>query len=262
MQHVNPEEIILIADPRILSVAIAETDEPMIDLRDQAEIVYGLSPEVPNNTDYTKMRRSIYEKLKQAQALLPSGLRFCLYEAYRSFSLQKMLFDSQFQKNRAQYPSWSEHDIFTETTKLISPVVNEDGSKNIPPHATGGAVDVYLIDDAGEYVDMGIHPKDWMEDRDGSLSLTTSRIISDEAQRNRRIMSEALSAVGFVNYPTEYWHWSYGDRYWAYHKKQLNALYDSHPGNTKRLDELEVLLSERSKAEETAQSTRVSKFQF
>jgi D-alanyl-D-alanine dipeptidase len=24
-----------------------------------------------------------------------------------------------------------------------------------------------------------------------------------------------LSAQGLVNYPTEWWHWSYGDRYWA-----------------------------------------------
>jgi D-alanyl-D-alanine dipeptidase len=25
-----------------------------------------------------------------------------------------------------------------------------------------------------------------------------------------------MRATGFVNYPTEWWHWSYGDRYWAY----------------------------------------------
>ncbi|WP_413254142.1 hypothetical protein OG754_38745 [Streptomyces decoyicus] len=28
-------------------------------------------------------------------------------------------------------------------------------------------------------------------------------------------MGEALSSVGMVNYPTEWWHWSFGDRYWA-----------------------------------------------
>jgi D-alanyl-D-alanine dipeptidase len=27
---------------------------------------------------------------------------------------------------------------------------------------------------------------------------------------------DAMRAAGFVNYPTEWWHWSYGDRYWAY----------------------------------------------
>ncbi len=38
-------------------------------------------------------------------------------------------------------------------------------------------------------------------------------------------MSAILSEAGFVNYPTEYWHWSYGDRYWAYMKKKPYALY-------------------------------------
>ena len=26
---------------------------------------------------------------------------------------------------------------------------------------------------------------------------------------------DALGGAGMVNYPTEWWHWSYGDRYWA-----------------------------------------------
>lgn len=38
-------------------------------------------------------------------------------------------------------------------------------------------------------------------------------------------MSKALETVGFVNYPAEYWHWSYGDRYWAYHVGHEFALY-------------------------------------
>jgi D-alanyl-D-alanine dipeptidase len=27
---------------------------------------------------------------------------------------------------------------------------------------------------------------------------------------------DALTGAGLVNYPTEWWHWSFGDRYWAY----------------------------------------------
>jgi D-alanyl-D-alanine dipeptidase len=33
--------------------------------------------------------------------------------------------------------------------------------------------------------------------------------------QNRLVMIKALTAVGMANYPTEWWHWSYGDRYWA-----------------------------------------------
>lgn len=222
-------EIILIADPRILAVKVIENHEPMIDLKDQNTIIYGPSPEVPDNTDYTKMRKSVYEKVVKAQTMLPPGLRFCIYECYRSLGLQKLLFDTRYERVRRQHPDWPQDDIFTETTKLVSPVVNRDGSANIPPHSTGGAIDIYLLDEQGRAIDMGIHPKDWMEDLDGLVSLTDSTDISVEAQKNRKIMSSVLLAAGFVNYPTEYWHWSYGDRYWAYFANMPHAIYDSKP---------------------------------
>jgi len=72
---------------------------------------------------------------------------------------------------------------------------------------------------------MGIAPKDWMQNKDGSLSKTDSKTISSSAQSYRAIMNQALSSQGFVNYPPEYWHWSYGDRYWAFVKKKPVALY-------------------------------------
>jgi D-alanyl-D-alanine dipeptidase len=216
---------LLIADSEILAVPTIDNKETLVDLKNQDEILFGPSPEIPNNTDYTKLRTMVYEKLKRAQSLLPEGLRFCLYEGFRSLELQRTLFDARFAKVKNQRPGWSPDQLFMETIKLVSPLINLDGSYNIPPHSTGGAIDVYLINDKGEAVDMGIHPKDWMEDMDGSISLTAAKAISAEAKQNREIMSKVLEAVGFVNYPTEYWHWSYGDRYWAYHKQKPHAIY-------------------------------------
>ena len=40
--------------------------------------------------------------------------------------------------------------------------------------------------------------------------------LSPNARANRARLAACLGAVGFVNYPTEWWHWSYGDRYWAF----------------------------------------------
>jgi zinc D-Ala-D-Ala dipeptidase len=226
--QIRKNKIILIADPRILSIPIMDNHEAMVDLTEQNEIMYGPSPEVPNNHDYTKMRKTVYEKLVKAQRLLPTGIRFCLYEAYRSLELQKKLFDTRLLKLKQQHPEWSYEQLFLETTKLVSPVINLDESVNIPPHSTGGAIDIYLVNAKGEALDMGIHPRDWIEDSEDPLSASTSSHISAQAQKNRKIMSKALSALGFVNYPTEYWHWSYGDRYWAYFKKRPYAIYSSY----------------------------------
>ncbi|RUR07205.1 M15 family metallopeptidase [Legionella sp. km772] len=225
--YATQHPIVLIASPEVLAIPIIDNHEPMVNLITQKTIAYGPSPEIPNNIDYTKMRETVYKKLVKAQNLLPKGLHFCLYEGYRSLSLQKALFDERFSIVKNQHPGWSQQQLFNETIKLVSPVINLDGSPNIPAHSTGGAIDVYLLNDKGEAIDMGIHPKDWMSDTTGKLSLTASKDISKTAQNNRAIMNEVLTAVGFVNYPTEYWHWSYGDRYWAHQQHKDNAIYSS-----------------------------------
>jgi len=220
------DDIILIADPRILAIPLGHGSEPLVDFRQQTSIIYGPSPEIPDNHDYTFVRQTVYEKLLVAQQRLPNGYHFCLYEGYRSLALQKMIFDKRYHNVKTLHPAWSPDQIFLETIKLVSPVINQDGSDNVPPHATGAAIDVYLVDDAGQALDMGIHPEDWMMDVGGAKSLTASTEISETAVKNRRLMSDALTAVGFVNYPTEYWHWSYGDRYWAFMTQAPQTLYD------------------------------------
>ena len=220
-------KIHFLADPEIVAIQIQENNEPLIDLNDQDIISFGPSPEVPNNTDYTKMRKSVYEMLLQAQDLLPNGLKFCLYEGHRSLALQKRLFADRYSLLKTQHSDWTHAQIFHETTRLVSPVENLDGSRNVPPHSTGGALDLYLINAHGEVIEMGLKLEDWMQDIDGAISITDSTKITAEAKHNRTIMSDVLTEVGFVNYGNEYWHWSYGDRYWAFYKQQPFALYGS-----------------------------------
>ena len=69
--YAQADSLVLISDPRVLSVRILDNREPMINLKDQKEIAFGPSPEIPNNQDYTFIRKSVYEKLKQAQASSP-----------------------------------------------------------------------------------------------------------------------------------------------------------------------------------------------
>lgn len=214
-----------LVDPKILEIPIQNSDESLVDLRDQSIIQFGPSPEIPNNYDYTKIRKSVYDKLVVAQKSLPHDLKFCLYEGYRSLGLQGTLFEDRYSLLKQKHPHWDHVQLFHETAKLVSPVINLNGSHNIPPHSTGAAIDIYLINNHQQIVDMGIKVEDWMQDVDGSLSKTHSAKISGLAQHHREIMSSALIKIGFVNYPGEYWHWSYGDRYWAYHVGEKKALY-------------------------------------
>src|SRR5579871_4128108 len=158
MPDCNAEEkIILIADPAILAIPIQENHESMVDLIFQHEITYGPPPLLPNNTHYTKVRKTIYDKLKVAQSMLPDHLKFCLYEGYRDLDLQQKIFKERYDNLQKEHPELTHHDIFIESTKFVSPIINLDGSINIPPHSTGAAIDVYLIDQEENVVDMGIH---------------------------------------------------------------------------------------------------------
>ncbi|HEV2613543.1 MAG TPA: M15 family metallopeptidase [Gammaproteobacteria bacterium] len=221
----SKEVELLIADPRVLKIPVEENHEAMIDIISLGDIAIGPSPEIENNTDYTQMRKAVYDKLVFAQTLLPKNIKFCLYEAYRSLNTQEILFDARKKSVQEKHPELSGKALFDEITKLVSPIINFDGSVNIPPHATGAAVDVYLIDENGHSLDMGIHPKDWLLDIDGILSKTGATQISAEAKKNRQMMSDVLSKAGFVNYFTEFWHWSYGDRYCAYQCGKSHAIY-------------------------------------
>jgi len=49
--------------------------------------------------------------------------------------------------------------------------------------------------------------------------------LDGRARHSRGVLAAALHRVGFVNYPTEWWHWSYGDRYWAIKTTAAAAIY-------------------------------------
>ena len=66
----------------------------------------------------------------------------------------------------------------------------------------------------GVELDMGT-PVDATPVESANACFTAAVNIPEPARRNRRAMSAALASAGLVNYPTEWWHWSYGEPGWA-----------------------------------------------
>ncbi|MBP7074345.1 MAG: M15 family metallopeptidase [Rhabdochlamydiaceae bacterium] len=196
----------------IRDVLIQENGEELVDLRNQSIIAYDASF-LMDNPDCTQMRKTVYDKLCAAQQLLPNGLRFELNVGLRSLDVQEKLFNEMYEKIKLKFPKKNKQELFEETSKFVAPVKTWEGHQNTPPHSTGGAIDVILIDGQGGCLDLGEDPNDPFNP---AMIQTNSTLISLEARKNRDIMATALSAVGFVNYPAEFWHWSYGDRRWAF----------------------------------------------
>jgi len=221
------KKIVNIADPAVLVIPIVECNEQMVDLKNQTQLRYGPPPENDLTKHcYTKLRATVFEKLCSAQKDLPNGWKFRVYEGFRSREVQKILFDLQYEKVLKGNNYTNDEEAFYEATRLVSPVMNLDGTFNIPPHNTGGAVDIEIITENEELVDMGMVIADWTS-VDPSICQSYCPTLTKKAQENRYILFEVLNAHQFVNYSTEWWHFSYGDRYWAYHKKQSHANYGS-----------------------------------
>ncbi|MCW2679911.1 MAG: dipeptidase [Frankiales bacterium] len=83
----------------------------------------------------------------------------------------------------------------------------------IAPHSARTAVDVTLRGPDGE-LDLG-SPVNAGPGQSGGRCFTRSPDVTGPARHLREVLAAALTAAGLVDHPTEWWHWSYGDRYWA-----------------------------------------------
>jgi D-alanyl-D-alanine dipeptidase len=95
---------------------------------------------------------------------------------------------------------------------------------DVAAHPTGAAIDLTLCFTDGSQADMGSVLNATDAESCGAC-YTESAFIRREAVWHRNVLRHAMTTAGFVNYPSEWWHWSYGDRYWAVVRQQPNAIY-------------------------------------
>ncbi len=220
--EVSLQNIILIGDQRVKDIPVQECGEAIVDLQtDFPELTFDRDRVhvQKKSQSISKSRKAVGQKLMQAQALLPSGIKLLMKECYRPMWVQKIFWDGYSAHLKRLFPDWSEAQIYEECSKLNAPL-------DVAPHTTGGAVDLTLIDADGRWLDMGTEfNASPLENANANYTLAEN--ISDRAKENRKILIQVMTAVGFVNYPTEWWHWSYGDKYWALMSGKSHAIFSS-----------------------------------
>jgi D-alanyl-D-alanine dipeptidase len=134
-------------------------------------------------------------------------------------NVQRSFWDGYTEHLKKKFPTWSDGDIYRECSKPNAPL-------DVAPHTTGGAVDLTLADENGVPLNMGTEfNAESIETHNATY--TAADNISSEARKNRQMLMSVMSKVGFVNYPTEWWHWSHGDKYWAFQTNQPHAIFGS-----------------------------------
>lgn len=204
-----------------------------VSIRDNGEALTDpctLSPRIhflekhPKFTDMPrtpKVRNSVAEMLARAANSLPHGTDITIIEGFRPLHQQRFMYEHLKAEFAERHPEWNLATLHRITNTMSAP----PGDPCPPPHSTGGAVDLTLIDTAnGALLDM-TSPFEM----DETSAPSDKPGLTAEAQANRHLLFQTLESVGLTNYIGEWWHWSYGDSGWALRTHSPHALYDRLP---------------------------------
>jgi len=211
-----PPDVVLMSDPRVTSIPVTEHGDPLVDVTS----AFPFDGREDDGTGAARLvRRPVLDRLLDAAAALPGDLRLVLNEGYRPPALQRHYFERYADLLRADNPGHDAAAIRRLASRFISP-------PEVAPHSAGAAADVLLTTPEGVELDLGC-PIDSSPEASGGRCYTGHPDVTGEALLLRQQLLRAMSGAGLVNYPTEWWHWSYGDRYWALATGQPSALYDA-----------------------------------
>lgn len=168
------------------------------------------------------VRRSVDAKLRElTQYRLPSNIALVLIEGWRSMEHQKLVWERTCNIVQQANPDWTTEKVEQKARLYSAP------PSRFANHHCGGAVDVTLAEkDTGILLDMGT-PYPHAHSGEGIMELypTDAEHVLAPHKENRRILREAMQAVGFANYPKEWWHYSFGDRMYAGYTKRAECIY-------------------------------------
>jgi D-alanyl-D-alanine dipeptidase len=136
------------------------------------------------------LRHGVVDRLVTAQSLLPRDVRLLIVHGYRPPGLP------------CQHLNCAVEEA---TSRCVIPPA-------VAPHPTGGAVDLTLSNEDNR-----------------ALPACCTSTTPHPSESTQLLLVSALTAAGLVNYPARWWHWSYGDPYWAYTTRAPHARYGPLP---------------------------------
>ena len=221
-------------DSRILQIPIIDQKEELVDivLLNNESVQMMTCPAVPYvhpnysaGFDCSKyVRKSVYDRLialaKNATIMRGKETIVYVFEGLRDIETQKKIYSTCIEQIRSDFPEMSDEDVQSNAMKQITPPTV------YLPFATGACVSVRLFDkETSTFLDMGKFGFNWFPGRVNNEANTFCALLSDEQKNNRRILLEAGSFAGLVNYPYEWWHFSFGDRYFSYYTQNKVAIH-------------------------------------
>lgn len=175
------------------------------------------------------LRQGVLDRLIVAQNLLSQnrpGWKIKVFDAYRPIEVQQFMVDYTFadvakaQGYDLPVPEEKKPAILEQVYQFWA--VPSLDPATPPPHSTGAALDVTLVDRHHHTRDMGspideVSPRSYPEHFANS-----SDPMQQEYHQNRQILKTVMFAAGFKQHPHEWWHFCLGDQMWAWLTNQEN----------------------------------------
>ena len=212
--------MISLFDPILRSIPVVESGEAFVDLGAAGMPVLADHQRIGvsnPSVHFLKVRQGVAHRLFEAAQRLPPGLRLLIKEGYRPLALQRVYFTRRVARLRELHPNAPDAQLHELAAHYAAP-------PEVAAHPTGAAVDLTLATADGTELAMG-SPVNANDELSSGSCYTASAFMSPQARSHRNMLIEVMTQAGFVNYPSEWWHWSYGDRYWAVATGQPHALY-------------------------------------
>jgi len=132
---------VMIDDPQVLQVEINDSGEPLADIRTFGIRTIKDHPRATSPAETRSWcRRSVAEMLVEANARLGQiHIHIVVTEAHRPIELQKLYWETNLASVTVARPELGREQAAQETAKYVAP------PWIVPPHTTGGAVDVILM---------------------------------------------------------------------------------------------------------------------
>ncbi len=195
-------------------IEIIENNESFIELQATEKLI--LQPS-DISTSFL-VRKTVAEKLHKMSESLPSRIKLCVIEGYRSLEKQQRAWDRKYNIVKSENPDWSDEEINHEVGLVVARPIG------ITNHICGGAVDVMLVDQNNEPLDFGTEYAPVDESGRKKCPMFADDLTHEQKQ-NRKLLRNTMETVGFVWYPGEWWHYCYGDRMWAVYTGKIKCFY-------------------------------------
>ena len=216
-------------------IPIEECGEPLVSIPLEKFAVEVPHPYLTLGAEYGErspysLREGVIKALLQAQSLLSQRQpqwKLKIYDAYRPVGVQQFMVDYT-------YNSLLKKQGLKDNT--ISPLQRQDLWEKVyqiwaapsldpqtpPPHSTGGAIDLTIVDETGKNLDMGGEIDELSERSQPNYYLSDRSIQHQQYHCYRQLLNDVMVKAGFHRHPGEWWHFSLGDQMWAWQHNQQN----------------------------------------